>query len=107
MRFRLTPGDFSRLMGMATRTCERTQLAVLRAAYARAFGGLSRAVSAARSAGNDSEMRRIVEAATLSYLRTRNLMAAFFLQRRPGSPGNLPPFRQPPPPRPSPIFSPL
>src|SRR5258707_41158 len=84
MRFRLTPGDFSRLMGMATRTCERTQLAVFRADYDRAFEGLSPAVSAARSAGNDSEMRRSVEAATLSYLRTRNLMAAFLLQRRRG-----------------------
>jgi len=79
---------------MATRTCERTQLAVLRAAYDRAFEGLSRAVRAAQSAENDSEMRRCVETARLSYLRTRNLMAAFLLQRRRGAQPELGYFDQ-------------
>jgi hypothetical protein len=85
MRFRLTPRDFSRLIGMAIRTGERTELAALRAAYDRAFERLSRAVRAAEFEGDEREMCGRVEAAKLSYLRARNLMAAFLLQRRQGA----------------------
>jgi hypothetical protein len=69
---------------MATRTCERTELAVLRAAYDRAFERLSRAVREARLCARDPELWARVESAELSYLRARNLMAAFLLQHRRG-----------------------
>ena len=85
MRPALTPPDFTRLMGMVSRTWKRTQLAALRAAYDRAFTRLSRAVSEAQSRASDPELRARAETAKLSYLRARNLMAAFLLQHR----GNL------------------
>jgi hypothetical protein len=81
----LTRLDFTRLKGMATRTCERTQLATLRAAYDRAFIRLSRVVREAQSRARDPELRTRVESAKLSYLRSRNVMAAFLLQRRRGA----------------------
>jgi len=64
----LTRSIFDRLMSMATRTHERTQLATLRSAYNRAF------VRLARDAGSEAAMR--------SYLRARNLMATYLLQHR-------------------------
>jgi hypothetical protein len=66
---------------MTTRTCERTQLAALRAAYDRAFVRLSRAVREAQSR-RDAELSARAESAKLSYLRARNLMATFLLQHR-------------------------
>jgi hypothetical protein len=84
MRPALTRPDFTRLKGMATRTCERTQLAILRAAYDRAFTRLSRAVREAQSRSRDAELWARAESAKLSYLRARNLMAAFLLQHRVG-----------------------
>ena len=84
MPLQLTPRDLPRLIGMATRTCERTELAALRAAYDRAFDRLSHAVGQAQLCARDPELRARVESAKLSYLRARNLMAAFLLQHRRG-----------------------
>jgi hypothetical protein len=67
---------------MATRTCERTQLAALRGAYDRAFTRLSHAVREAQSRAWEPELRARAESAKLSYLRARNLMATFLLQHR-------------------------